>query len=233
MKSLKQAFVWLAVLHFIALIGLVAWLAGTERINTQRVTGLTDLFALTITQEKDQQKAQAMIVEREKAKAESIARRNGTGPAPIAEELEDEDHRNELTLQKLDRKEKEIESLQRSLYLKQQLLEKEKQDVVVLKADVDARLAAIQQKMDDEGFQKAVMLFEGIPAKQTKQLFMQLISSNQIDQVVSYLDAMKSRKATSVLKEFKTADEITAVVELTERLRARGSDLIAQVENTQ
>jgi len=231
MSTLRHAFVWLAVLHFIMLMGVAVWAFGTNRINADRITNVKDIFALTIDDELKQEELAQQQVEQEKSQIEETARRNGTGPAPIAERLEDENLRNELTMRKLDRKEKDIKILQRNLFLARQLMDSQKEDIEKIRQELDTRLKDTQTQLNDEGFQKTVTLFEGLPAKQTKQMFMHLITGNQTEQVVAYLEAMKPRKATSILKEFKTPEEITAVVELTERLRERGSDLVTQVEN--
>lgn len=73
-----------------------------------------------------------------------------------------------------------------------------------------ARLAA------DAGFQKTLELYAQMPPKQIKSLF-----ANMDDEtVVRYLQAMETRQAGSVLKEFKTPQDTTRAQGILEKMRA-------------
>ena len=73
-----------------------------------------------------------------------------------------------------------------------------------------------QQKLaTDEGFQKSLDLYQSMPAKQVKGMFMTM----DLDTVVRYLQAMDNRQAGSVLKEFKTPTEATRAQQILEKIR--------------
>ncbi|MGC4034168.1 MAG: hypothetical protein QM754_21015 [Tepidisphaeraceae bacterium] len=73
-----------------------------------------------------------------------------------------------------------------------------------------ARLAA------DAGFQKTLELYQQLPAKQIKTMF----AGMDDETVVRYLQAMDTRQAGSVLKEFKTPQETTRAQGILEKMRA-------------
>lgn len=67
----------------------------------------------------------------------------------------------------------------------------------------------------DEGFQKTLALYQSLPPKKTKEIFLSLEDSV----VVQYLQAMEPRIASGILKEFKTPDEISRAQALLEKMR--------------
>jgi hypothetical protein len=226
MRSLWQAISILAVLHLLLLIAVAGWLYGTERINRQRLERLRDVFALTIEQEKEKKAAEEAEAQKAAEEAERLARHAGLGPQSTAQRLAQTQIRDELMLRQMERTVAEINDLRNSLKLAQDRMEKEKAELLAARREVEQRLAELQGRFDDEGFQKNIDLFERLPGKQVKEIFLDLAAKGQADQVVAYLQAMQPRKAAGVLKEFKTEQEVALAVELTERLRAQGSDLL-------
>ncbi len=233
MKNAYHAIAALAILHVVLAVGLVGWLAGTGRINRERVDAVVDIFQPTIAAEQAEAERAAELEAQAQAQAERQARLTGAGGlASTAEKLVTEQRRNELILRQLERTRREIESLSTNLHLARQHMERQREELLDNRKELQQRLASIENRLNDEGFKKTVRLYETLPAKQVKQMFADLMDGGQTDQVVAYIEAMQPRNAASVLKEFKEPQEIERAVELTERLRARGSDLVQQVENT-
>jgi FPC/CPF motif-containing protein YcgG len=71
----------------------------------------------------------------------------------------------------------------------------------------------------DQGFQNALGLYSGMPAKQAKALFLTLGD----DVVKSYLEAMDQGAATKIIKEFKTPDELDRIHRILEKIRQADS----------
>jgi len=67
----------------------------------------------------------------------------------------------------------------------------------------------------DQGFQDSLNLYNTMPAKQVKTVFMTLTD----DAMLQYLQAMDSRAAGKIIKEFKTPEEIDRVQRILERMR--------------
>jgi hypothetical protein len=109
---------------------------------------------------------------------------------------------------------------------------RQREALLANREQLEQRLKDIESRLNDEGFKKTVELYETLPADQVKNMFIDLMERGKTDQVVAFIEAMAVRKAGKVLKEFEEPEDVGRAVELTERLRARGSDLVEQVENT-
>ena len=230
MKTLGQAIAVIAVAHLIGALALLGYLAGTHRLSGARIAAVKNVFAMTVEQQRaaeEQATGKANEAEDEAAK---LARSSGLGPVSAAESLAAQQERDEMMLRQLERTRREIEDLQRNLQLTRQRMEREKKELQTARDEAATRFDAIQKQLDDEGFRTAVQLYEQLPAKQVKQMFMTMVESQETEQVVAFLEAMEPRKAAGVLREFKAVHEVPRAVELMERLRARGSDLVKQLE---
>jgi chromosome segregation ATPase len=233
MKAAINALVLLMVVHVIAAIGFVGWLAATDRLSKDRLADVRDTFKLTLAAEAEQDAQAEELAKQAQAEADRHARLTGaSGLGSAAERLAAEEERNELLLRQLERTRRELEDLQRNLHLARQNMERQRDDLVQAKADLEKRLKEIETRLNDEGFKKAVALYEQLPAKRVKPMFATLMTQGQTDQVVAYLEAMEPRKAAKVLAEFKAEAELGQAVDLTERLRARGSAVVSDVEDT-
>jgi flagellar motility protein MotE (MotC chaperone) len=231
MRLIGQIFAVMALMHLLAALVLVGWLAGTDRLNRQRLVAVKQMFAQTITEQRQaDQKAEAEAAEQAERQA-ARARAEGKGPQSTAEELAEERTRDELMLRQLERTRRELEDLRRNLQISRMRMERQQQDLVEAQRAVEAKAKQIKQRLNEEGFQKAVALYQTMPPKQVKEHFLQLVQQEKVEEVVNYLEAMEPRKAANVLREFKTDQEITHAVRLTERLRGRGSDLVADLKD--
>jgi len=198
MKAALNALVLVMVIHVIAAIGFVGWLAATDRISKQRITEVRKTFAMTVAQEAEEDAKAAELAELAKAEADRHARLTGaSGLGSAAERLAAEEERNELLLRQLERTRRELEDLQRNLHLARQNMERQRDDLVQAKADLEQRLGEIETRLNDAGFKKAVALYEQLPAKRVKAMFTTLMDQGQTDQVVAYLEAMEPRRAAT------------------------------------
>jgi len=233
MKTLVAVISLLAVIHVLAAAGFVGWMVATERVNQQRLEKLQAIFEKTIPEAEAEAEKQAKVDAEAREQAERLAALEGksAGPESISQRLEADQQRNEITLRQIERTRQEVESLQRNLRLAQQRVEDQYEQLQAEKKELEKRLADIEKQRNDEGFKKAVELYQTLPSKQTKAMFVNLMREGNVDQVVAYLEAMEPRKAAAVLEEFKTPDEVAKATELTERLRARGSDLVQATED--
>ena len=77
-------------------------------------------------------------------------------------------------------------------------------------------------------FDKAVRQLSSIPAKQAKQILLELINTGRRAQAVAYLDAMQARSAAKVLREFRSAEEVRLATDLLEHVRTLGQSADAQ-----
>jgi flagellar motility protein MotE (MotC chaperone) len=85
----------------------------------------------------------------------------------------------------------------------------EETDVLRKQQEAQAKLA------EDKGFQDTLALYNSMPPKKTKDIFMTL----EEDVVVRYLQSMEPRIASGILKEFKTPDETSRAQAILEKMR--------------
>jgi len=233
MKTVFVIVAVLAMVHVAAGLGFVGWLASTNRLNKDRLSAAKAVFAMTIDQEQEKEAEEAAIAEAAKVEAERQARLSGVGGlASVGDRLAEDEKRNEVLLRQLERTRREIEALSDNLTLARQRMERQHADLLIAKQDLEQRIEQMEARLNDAGFKKAVALYETLPSKQVKQMFVELMDADQTDDVVAYLEAMEARKAAGVLKEFKDERDIDRAVDLTQRLRERGSDLVREVERT-
>lgn len=227
MKAALQALTIVMVVHVLAAVGLVGWLAGTGRVSGERLAATRQMYAMTVADEKAAlERAAAEAEAAAKAAAERAALEGAAPVMSVADHLVAEQERNELLLRQLERTRREIKALIDNLHLSRQRMERQRTEMAAVRAELEKKVADIESRLNTDGFRRAVALYESLPAKQVKQMFIDLMTTGQTDQVVAYMEAMDERKAAGVLKEFKDDSEVSQAVELTERLRARGSDLV-------
>jgi len=231
-RTFKVALIALFLLHLLAAGAGVGWLITSGRMSADRLAEVKETFELPVAEEKAREREKQEKADQLQAEAERAQRLSQLGEASTtAERLAEANQRNEILLRQLERTRSEIESLQQNLHLARQRLERQNEEVRQANQALEKRLNEIEQRFNDKGFKKAVTLYESLPSEQVKAMFTSLMEDGKTGQVVAYLEAMQPRKAAGVLEEFEQGADVRRAVTLTERLRARGSDLVASVEN--
>lgn len=70
-----------------------------------------------------------------------------------------------------------------------------------------------------QGNENARLLLESIKSKQSKELIMEMLKADEIDEVVVLFGAMPLAKRAKIAAEFKTAEEIKKLDEIVRRIR--------------
>jgi hypothetical protein len=234
MKTLWRVIAIMAVLHVLIGIAGVAWLYSSDRLSRDRVAAVRELLKPTLAEETKQKAKLEEMQKAADAQADRLAslKGAGNGPETVAQRLAEERQKHEVTIRQLERAREDIESLRKNLQLAQQKIEQEHKVTLAEKASLEKRVTELEKQFNDAGFKKAVALYESLPAKQVKDMFLQMLTSGKTGDVVNFLEAMQPRKAGAILKEFKSSQEINQAVELTQRLRERGSELTKHLETS-
>ena len=113
----------------------------------------------------------------------------------------------DTNMAQLDRRTRELSDLQAQIDLANAKL-------ISDRASLDADRKKLTEDQDkarklssDQGFQDSLNLYNTMPSKQVKTIFMTLND----DAVLQYMQAMDSRTAGKVIKEFKTPEETERV----------------------
>jgi hypothetical protein len=214
MKRLWNVLVLTLALNFLAVAGIVGWLYQGGHLDRQRVGQIKlVLFPLPATQP---------------APTEQPASDPTTQPALMLETLLA--HRGNMTAgEQVDFVRKTFDERQAELEHKESML----RDLQTQIEQAQAKLTSDRESFDaqrkrfadeqeqarklaaDQGFQDALALYSGMPAKQAKSLFLTLG-----DEVVKkYLEAMDTGTAAKIIKEFKTPDELDRIHRILEKIR--------------
>jgi flagellar motility protein MotE (MotC chaperone) len=223
-KTIGAVILTIILVHLLAAAGGVAWLGLTNRLSTDRLLKVKDVFALTREDEAKKNEEQAKIdeqqasLQKEKDRMVAVA----DGPTTVTDRLQEDQMKRDIVLSKVQRLQREMEDMNRNLEFAKAQLAKEKKQL-----DAD-RLAFEQAKKDmetqrlDADFERVVESYSNIKPKLAKEAFMELIKQGQMDEVVEYLAAMQLRKSAAILNQFKADNEVPVAAQLLEALRTRG-----------
>ena len=234
MRSLWTALVFVLIVNFLALVGFVGWLVADGRLDRARMDQVVSLFSMKVADEAAAKQLEETKKQRDAETAREAARleRVADGPAQLAQQIADDQEKDEIALQRLERLKRDIQDLQRTNEVARRLLAEERAKIDTDRKALQDALTAEKKKREDEDFKQAVKMYEQLRAKQSKEMFQQLMTQQKTDQVLDYLAAMQLRKASAVLKEFKTGPEIVQATELVQRLRERGINIDDQAQAT-
>ena len=236
MKSLWSVVSFLAVVHLLALLGFLGWMYGSDRLSLERVRTVRELFAMTMTDEKMQKEEQERETTVNPERDSSMFQMSSTRQIELMTDVQ----RQELLATQRMKDESEMHARQFSLL--NQKIASEREEFEKERRRWEEATGADRERKTNEQFTQTVIQYESLPAKQGKQVLIELINSGNREQAVAYLDAMKPRATSKILKEFKSPEEIILAAELLEELRIFGlgtgdsqessnADVIANADN--
>jgi flagellar motility protein MotE (MotC chaperone) len=224
MRSLWIIITTIALANFLAVVALVAWLAGTGRLSNERVNAVREMFTTTV----EQDEAAAKLEEAQRAQDEAAGAQEAfmrEPPTPAEGEVADQQAVSNAAQQDLSRLTREAEDLRRTFARELAQIERAREQLRQERADFDALRARLAALEGSEQFEKAVALYQQIKPQQAKAMLQTLIDQGEMEQVVSYLNAMQVRTATKIIAEFE--DPVMAAT-LLERVRTRGLEVAAE-----
>lgn len=221
MRTFWNAICFLAVVNLLALVLVVAWLWQSGRLSDDRVRDIRAMLATTVGQAQDQ----AALLATE-AEAKRLLQQQEQMQAHPPADSETQIRQIALVHQQREEARQRLDDERRLLAAQlSEATARMEADAAELRRQQQAGLgdgAEEQQRKIDEQFLRAVRQLEQIPPKQAKRMLQTLVSEKKLDQAVAYLNAMNSRAAAKVLREFKDDADIPLATELLERLRTRG-----------
>ena len=125
-------------------------------------------------------------------------------------------------MMQLDQRQRELVDLKKQVDLASSKLAADRTALDKREKDLAEREQEAQKLQDDQGFQTSLSLYSAMQARQVKNIFMTLPETT----VQEYLQAMDTRTAGKIIKEFKTSDETAFIQRVLERIR------MAQVSTT-
>jgi len=213
MKKFLNLIVLLLAVNFVAAAGAVAWLFKSGHLSRERMAKIREIaFPSPAKGAPEVSVAQVATTQPTFNLEDLLARHSGK---PAAEQLEYIRQSFDAQMAKLDRAQRSLQDLQRQVLAGQKQLA---EDRAAFEAErrkfAEQRRQANKQSVDG-GFQSSLAMYESLPPKTVKNIFMGL----EDDVVIRYLQGMESRNAARVMKEFKSAPETERLKKLMERMR--------------
>jgi hypothetical protein len=214
MKKLFNVLVLTLAVNFLAVAGIVGWMVQTKKLDREKVHAIKEMLfpkpapEAPATQPSDQAPTTQPIMRLEELLAKSTGR-------SASEQVEFIQHTFDAQMALLDRRQRELIDLQRQVELSKQQEAKDRSALDSQKKALNAREQEAARLASDKGFQDALQLYNTMPAKQVKQVFMGLDDAT----VMNYLQAMQPRTAAKIIKEFKAPDETDRIKKILEKMR--------------
>ncbi len=214
-KKLAQAVVLMLALNFIALAGGAGWLWKGGHLGKDQVARIKEiLFPPPAKPEvvKLDETTSGPSTQPSVKLEELLAKASGRS---AIEQVEFIQQAFDAQRSELDRRYRELQDMQRQVDIAKAQLSTDR-TAHELKDKKLAEQTQSQQKLaGDKGFQDSLSLYQSMPGKQVKTVFMGLDDET----MVRYLQAMQPRQASRIIKEFKTPDETARIQRVLERMR--------------
>lgn len=214
MKRLFQVLVLTLAANFVAAAGLVVWLHHEGRLDRERLMAIHGvLYPPATDPEPPAAPPPADPTTQPILRLEELLARS-TGRT-ATEQVRFIQTAFDTQTAHLERRERELGDLQRQVELAKQLLARDRAALEAEKAELAAREEQSARLAADKGFQDSLQLYNTMPAKQVKNIFLALDD----DTVMNYLQAMEPRAAARIVKEFKLPQEIDRIQRIMEMMR--------------
>lgn len=213
MRQLWNVLVLVLAVNFVVTAGGVYWLYSGGRLEREKLTAIREI--LFPTPEKagpTTQPAERATTNPSVRLEELLAKHAGR---PATEQLEYIRRSFDAQMVQLDRAHRELLTLQKTVELAQKQLAEDRKALESEKQKFEERQKQAEKLAADQGFQSSLEMYTALPAKQAKDVFMGMDDAT----AVQYLQAMESRTATKIMKEFKTQPEAERLKKILERLR--------------
>jgi hypothetical protein len=212
-KKLFGTISMLLALNFLALAGGVGWLWKTGQLDKEKAQAIREVI---FPKPEPDVPATQPVAESELPPAlrldELLAKASGR---TAGEQVEFIRHSFDAQMAQLDRRHRDLTDLKAQVDLASSQLAKDRAALEEAQKQLTQRQQQATKLASDKGFQDSLLLYNSMPARQVKTVFMTL---NE-DTVQQYLQAMQPRTATKIIKEFKTPEELERIQKVLEKMR--------------
>jgi flagellar motility protein MotE (MotC chaperone) len=219
MKKLFFVLILTLAMNFLAVGGAVGYLFQSGKLDKAKMTKIREVvFPPPGSGATTQPTAAASAAPQPLNLANLLDKHSGS----VIEQVDFIRRTVDAQMLELDRRQREMADLKRQVDLANQKLATDRVALEKREKALADREQAAQKLQSDTGFQNSLSLYNAMPSKQVKAIFMSLNEET----VQQYLTAMDTRTAGKIIKEFKSPDETIFIQRVLERIRQ------AQVSST-
>ena len=213
MKKLGVVIVMTLALNFLAAAGGIAYLFQSGQLDRAKVLSIKELvFAPPAVSAATTQPATQPTTKPANSLEALLAKASGR---TAGEQVEFIQRSFDAQMALLDRRQRELADLQRQVDLAKQQMERDRAALEKGRVELASQQQAATKLATDKGFQDSLLLYNTMPSKQVKTIFMTLDDAT----MRQYLQAMQPRVAARIIKEFKAPDEVTRIQKVMEAMR--------------
>jgi flagellar motility protein MotE (MotC chaperone) len=209
MKKVLTVIMLTLAMNFLAAAGGVGWLYGSGRLNKGKIMQMRELIFAPPAQPANEASA---LSSTRPSLDDLMAQQSGRS---ATEKVEFIQRTFDTRMLELDRRQTELADLQSQVDLANQKLSVDRKALEKEKQAVAAKEKEAQTLQTDQGFQDSLAVYNSIPPKQVKDIFLNLDQQT----VRQYLEAMDARQAGKIVKEFKTPVERAFILKVLESMR--------------
>ena len=214
MKRLCDLLVLTLALNFLALAGVVGWLYQSGHLDKAKVAQVKEvLFPPPAPPAPTTRPAADDPTTRPAFQLDELLAKHANLSA--GEQVDFIRQTFDAQMAQLDRRSRELADLKTQIDLANARLAADREALAADRKKLADEQEKAKKLATDQGFQDSLNLYNSMPAKQVKTVFMSLTD----DAMLQYLQAMDARTAGKIIKEFKTPEEMDRVQRILERMR--------------
>jgi flagellar motility protein MotE (MotC chaperone) len=213
LKKILNVIVLTLAMNFLLVVAGSAMLLKTSHMDRDKFTAVKKLLFET-SQPTTEPASTEPVATTEPADrlADLLAKASGR---PAGEQVSFIRQAFDTEMAELDRKQRELADLQHQIDLARTQTATDRAKIEQGQKDLVAQQEEQSKLASDKGFQDSLELYNAMPAKQVKTIFMTLSD----DTVMQYLVAMEPRAAGKIIKEFKLPEETIRIQKVLEKIR--------------
>ncbi len=210
MAKIVNTLMLVLALNFLAIAGGVGWLVYGGHLDKERVTAIKGImFPLPEAKVEEAAKPATQPVH---PLDQLLAKYTGFSSD---EKLQQAQQAFDAQMAQLERRREELTAQLATIHQAREQLSSDRGALAKQQEALKARVEEATRLADDKGFQDSLALYQTMPGKQVKAVFMGLDDPT----VIAYLQAMSPRNAGKIIKEFKSPEEISRIQKILEQMR--------------
>ena len=217
MKKLFSVLTLLLAVNFLAVAGGVGYLVQTKKLTKESVAKIKDVLfaepevAAPTTQPVAEAKGNPATQPALRLE-ELLAKKSGQ---TATEQVQFIQQAFDSQMAVLDRRQREMADQKALIDKAKAQLAKDREDLERQRQDLSDKQKEATRLADDKGFQDSLALYNTLPGKQVKTIFMSLDDTV----IQQYLQSMEPRASARIVKEFKSPEELARIQKVLERIR--------------
>jgi len=213
MKKLLTVIAWTLALNFMAAVGGVVFLYKSGKLDHDKVQQIKDLVFAPATQPVEVKTEEHDPTTQPTLRLEQmLAKVSGRS---ASEQVEFIQNTFNAQMALLDRRFQDLQNQRRTVDQAKAQADKDREKLAAAQKKFDEAQKAQAKLQTDEGFQSTLEIYNTMPPKQVKSIFMTMSDQTILD----YLKAMEPRTVAKITKEFKTPEEAERVAKIMDKMR--------------